>query len=64
MASTETGELFTDEQYKNMSVKQRSELKIVGITSEESTILSKMSRFERRKWMRENKKFKHDKVAK
>jgi hypothetical protein len=57
MASTETGELFTDEQYKAMSVEKRAELKIVGITSEESQMLSGMNRKQRRDWLRANKKF-------
>lgn len=58
MGSTETGELFTQEQYDNMPVFKREELGIVGITPEESALLQGMtSRKERRDWMRAHKKF-------
>jgi hypothetical protein len=57
MASTETGELFTEEQYRVMSEEKRTELKIVGLTPEESAMLSCMNRKQRRDWLRKNKKF-------
>jgi hypothetical protein len=57
MGSTETGELFTQEQYDAMPLTRREELKIVGITPEESAHLQGMNRKDRRDWMRKNKKF-------
>lgn len=57
MGSTETGELFTEYQYKAMPMWERKELGIVGITPEESNMLSGMNRQQRRTWLRENKKF-------
>lgn len=56
MASTETGELFTQEQYEAMSEAQKQDLGIVGITPQESEMLSKMNRKNRRAWLRANKK--------
>lgn len=57
MASTETGELFTQKQYDEMPITKRQELGIVGITPEEAKMLSGMNRKDRRNWLRENKKF-------
>ena len=56
MASTITGEMFSDEQVKKMSAEQKEALKIVGLTSEEEKLLSGMNRKGRRAWLKINKK--------
>lgn len=56
MASTETGEMFTDEQVNKMTVEQKESLKIVGITPDEENLLSGMNRKGRRAWLKKNKK--------
>jgi len=56
MASTETGEMFTQEQYEALTPQKREELKIVGVTPQESEMLSGMNRKDRRAWLRINKK--------
>ena len=56
MASTETGEMFTQEQYEALTPQKREELKIVGITPQESEMLSGMNRKDRRAWLKANKK--------
>ena len=57
MASIETGEMFTQEQFEAMSIEKRAELKIVGVTPEEQQLLGGMNRKQRRDWLRANKKF-------
>lgn len=61
MTSTETGEMFTQEQYDDMPVEKREELKIVGITPQEEQMLKGMNRKDRRAWLKANKKFKKEK---
>ena len=56
-AST-TGEMFTQQQYDQLTITQREKVKIVGGTPEESEMLSGMNRKQRRAWMKANKKFK------
>lgn len=58
MASIGTGEMFTQEQYDQLTITQRAEMKIVGVTPEESEMLSGMNRKQRRAWLKANKKFK------
>lgn len=58
MASTSTGEMFTQEQYEALTPEKREELKIVGLSEEESQLLQKMNRKDRRAWLKANKKFK------
>ena len=55
MASTETGELYTQEQFDAMSVKQRADLGMVRITPEEQAILDPMKTAERKDWLNKNK---------
>ena len=66
MASTSTGEMFTQEQYEALTPQKREELKIVGLSEQESQMLQGMNRKDRRAWLKANKKFKkersHDKV--
>jgi hypothetical protein len=56
MGSTETGEMFTQEQYDAMTVVQRAELGLVRLNTEESKTLEGMNRKQRRDWLRKNKK--------
>ena len=56
MASMETGEMFTQEEYNAMPVQKRAELKLVNVTEEESQMLSGMNRKDRRIWLKANKK--------
>ncbi len=58
MASTSTGEMFTQEQYEALSPRKRDELKIVNLTPQESEMLAGMNRKDRRAWLKANKKFK------
>lgn len=58
MASTETGELYTQVQYDKMPIAERDQLGIVNISPEESRLLSGMNRRQRREWLRANKKLK------
>lgn len=62
MASTSTGEMFTQEQYEALTPQKREELKIVGVTEQESQMLQGMNRKDRRAWLKANKKFKKDKT--
>lgn len=55
MASTSTGEMFTQEQYEAMSVLQREELGIVPITPAEQAKLQPVSLDERKTWLKANK---------
>lgn len=55
MASTSTGEMFTQEQYEAMSEQQRQELDIVRITPEEQQKLAPMSLKDRKAWLKANK---------
>ena len=56
MASTTTGEMYTDEQVRKMSAEQKEVLKIVGLTPEEEKLLSGMNRKNRRAWLKIHKK--------
>lgn len=47
MASTETGELYTQEQYDGFTPQQREELGIVHLNSEEQELLAQLSPEER-----------------
>ncbi len=58
MASSETGEMFTQEQYEVMTPQKREKLKLVNITPQESAMLEGMNRKDRRAWLKANKKFK------
>lgn len=55
MASTETGELYTQEQFDAMSLQERSDLGMVRINPKEEAILSPMSHDERKAWLNQNK---------
>lgn len=55
MASTTTGEMFTQEQYDAMNDQQRKDLGIVPITPFESNKLQSMTVEERKVWLKENK---------
>ena len=58
MASTETGEMFTQAQVDAMPEPKKAELGIVKLTADESAMLATMNRQQRRKWLKDNKKFK------
>jgi len=55
MASTETGELYTQEQFDAMTVQQRADLGMVRITPKEQTILEPQTPEQRKAWLKENK---------
>ena len=57
MVSMETGEMFTQEQYDATPLAKREELKMVGVSEQESQMLQGMNRKERRNWLRAHKKF-------
>ena len=61
MASTETGEMFTQEQYDAMPEQKRVELKVTQLTPQEAQMLEGMNRQQRRVWLKQNKKFKRGK---
>jgi hypothetical protein len=58
MASSVTGEMFTQEQYEALTPQRREELKVVGLSEQESQELQGMNRKDRRVWLKANKKFK------
>lgn len=55
MASSVTGEMFTQREYDEMSLQHRAELDIVRITPEESKTIEPMSLEERKAWLKEHK---------
>lgn len=55
MASTLTGEMFTQEQYDAMSADRRAELGLVQVTPTEQTKLAPMNLEERKVWLKQNK---------
>lgn len=55
MASTTTGEMFTDEQFKAMIVEERARLGLVRINQTEQQKLQPMSLDERKEWLKDNK---------
>lgn len=55
MASTSTGEMFTQEQYNEMSEQQRTDLDIVRVNPQESNLLQSMSLEDRKTWLKEHK---------
>ena len=55
MASTETGELYTQEQFDAMSVQQRADLGMVRINPKEQATLQPMTVEERKAWLKANK---------
>lgn len=58
MDATNTGEMFTDEQIQEMTIKDFNAKGIVKINSDEETLLAGKNRKERRLWLKANKKFK------
>lgn len=54
MANIDTGEMYTQEQYDKLLPEQKT--RIVGVNQEESVMLSKMNRKNRRAWLKNNKK--------
>ena len=56
MASTETGEMFTDQQFAEMTEQKRQDLGLVPLTPDEEQMLRSMNRKQRREWLRKNKK--------
>lgn len=56
MASTETGEMFTDKQFAEMTEEKRQDLGLVRLTPQEEQLLRGMNRKQRREWLRKNKK--------
>lgn len=54
MASTVTGEMFTQEQYESMSEERRTELDLVQVTPTQEKKLKPMSLEERKVWLREH----------
>lgn len=56
MASTETGEIFTAEQYDAMTNRQRDELGIVALTPPEEIALSQMTLDERKQYLKKKKR--------
>lgn len=55
MASTETGEMFTQEQFDAMTVQERASLGLVRITPQEQAKLEPMPLEERKQWLKKNK---------
>lgn len=55
MASTETGEMFTQQQYEEMSVAERARLGLVQINPAEQQKLAPMTLEERKQWLKQNK---------
>jgi len=55
MASTSTGEMFTQEQYEAMSAMEREHLGLVPVTEAEQAKLQPMSLEERKAWLKANK---------
>lgn len=55
MASTTTGEMFTQEQFDAMSVEERARLGLVRISPQEEKTLAPMSLDERKAWLNQNK---------
>lgn len=58
MASIDSGEMFTQEQFEAMTQAERAKKKIVNLTPQESQYLANMNRKQRREWLKANKKFK------
>lgn len=54
MASTETGQMFTQEEYDKLP--EIAKTNLVELTPSESEMLAKMPRKERRQWLRTHKK--------
>lgn len=59
MASTSTGEMFTQEQYDAMTSDRRAELGLVQVTPQEQAKIAPMSLEQRKAWLKENKSKKH-----
>jgi hypothetical protein len=55
MASTSTGEMYTQEQFDAMSVQERADLGMVRIDPSEQKLLQPMTLEERKAWLAENK---------
>lgn len=55
MASTSTGEMFTQEQYEAMSADKRAELGLVQVSPQEQEKLQLMTLEERKAWLKEHK---------
>lgn len=55
MASTNTGEMFTQEQYEAMTPERRTELDIVRLTPSESAKLVPMTDEERKQYLKARK---------
>lgn len=55
MASTSTGEMFTQEQYEAMTVERRQELGLVQVSPTEQAKLQPMSLEQRKEWLKVNK---------
>lgn len=58
MASINSGEMFTQAQYEEMTPQEREDKQLVNLTPEESQMLQGMNRKDRRTWLKANKKFK------
>lgn len=55
MASTTTGEMFTQEQYEGLTPERRDELDIVKLTPSESARLAPMSKEQRKDYLKSRK---------
>jgi hypothetical protein len=55
MASTTTGQMYSQEQFDAMSVSKRASLGLVQITPTDQAILEPMSLDERKAWLKEHK---------
>lgn len=55
MASTTTGEMYTQEQFNDMTVQERAALGLVRITPKQEATLAPMTPEQRKVWLKENK---------
>lgn len=56
MASTTTGEMFTQEQFDAMSVSKRASLGLVPITRKDQDTLAPLSPEDRKQWLKVHKR--------